>query len=106
MRCLGDARILVDHLRGIDGKRGGSQIEIPLEKANAARQPLDRLPVALDQAMTRLGEIRPRYLPEIVRRMRFLAGLTVEETADVLVCRTPPLSASGISPACGGVNWS
>jgi RNA polymerase sigma factor (TIGR02999 family) len=75
--------ILVDHLRKRQAaKRGGSQIEIPLEKVNAAQQPRCVDFLALDQAMTRLGEIRPRY-QEIVE-MRFLGGLTVEETADVL----------------------
>ena len=75
--------ILVDHLRRRRAaKRGGSQIEIALDDANPAAQPhwVDFL--ILDDAMTRLGEIGPRY-PRIVE-LRYLAGLTIEETAEVL----------------------
>jgi RNA polymerase sigma factor (TIGR02999 family) len=75
--------ILVDHLRRRRAaKRGGSQIEIALDDANPAAQPhwVDFL--ILDDSMTRLGEIGPRY-PRIVE-LRYLAGLTIEETAEVL----------------------
>lgn len=36
----------------------------------------------LDQALTRLGGIKPRYTR--IAEMRYLAGLTIEETAVAL----------------------
>ena len=75
--------ILVEHVRrGQTTKRGGSQIEIPLSEANAAEQPRCVDFPVLDQAMTRLDEIRLRY-QEIIE-LRFMAGLTIEETAELL----------------------
>ena len=75
--------ILVDHLRRRRAaKRGGSQIEIALDDADPAAQPHWVEFLILDDAMRRLGEIGPRY-PRIVE-LRYLAGLTIEETAEVL----------------------
>ena len=75
--------ILVDHLRRRRAaKRGGSQIEVALDDANPAVQPHCVDFLILDDAMTRLGEIGPRY-PRIAE-MRYMAGLTIEETAEVL----------------------
>lgn len=75
--------ILVDHLRRRRAaKRGGSQIEIALDDANPAVQPACVDFLILDDAMTRLGEIGARY-PRIVE-LRYIAGLTIEETAQVL----------------------
>jgi RNA polymerase sigma-70 factor (ECF subfamily) len=75
--------ILVDHLRRRRAaKRGGSQIEIALDDANPAVQPHCVDFLILDEAMTRLGEIGPRY-PRIAE-LRYMAGLTIEETAEVL----------------------
>jgi RNA polymerase sigma factor (TIGR02999 family) len=75
--------ILVDHLRRRRAaKRCGSRIEIALDDANPAIQTHAVDFLILDDAMTRLGEISPRY-PRIVE-LRYLAGLTIEETADVL----------------------
>jgi RNA polymerase sigma factor (TIGR02999 family) len=75
--------ILVDHLRRRKAaKRGGSRIEVPLEDANpsdSARQ-VDFL--ILDDAMTRLGEIKPRYTQ--IAELRYLAGLTIDEAAEAL----------------------
>ncbi len=75
--------ILVDHSRRRQAaKRGGSQIEIPLEDAKLHQPPrlIDFL--LLDDAMTRLGAIKPRY-SQIVE-LRYMAGLTIDETAEVL----------------------
>jgi len=75
--------VLVDHLRRRRAsKRGGSQVRVTL----AGVEPLAGAPVVdfliLDEAMTRLGEIKPRYA-QIVE-LRYLAGLTIEETASTL----------------------
>jgi len=74
--------ILVDHFRRqTASKRGGSQIHVPLEDSSAASgQNFDL--VILNDAVNRLGEIKPRYA-EIVE-LRFFAGLTTEESAEVL----------------------
>jgi len=75
--------ILVDHARRRQAaKRGGSQIEIPLEDANpsSGSQQVDFL--ILDEALTRLACLKPRYAQ--IAELRYLAGLTIEETAEVL----------------------
>ena len=75
--------ILVDHLRRRRAaKRGGSQIEVALDDANPAVQPHCVDFLILDDAMTRLEEIGPRY-PRIAE-LRYMAGFTIEETAEVL----------------------
>jgi len=87
--------ILVDHLRRRRAaKRGGSKVEIPLDDANPAAQPhwVDFL--VTDDAMTRLGEIGARY-PRIVE-LRYLAGLTIEESAEVL-----SISHATVERECG-----
>src|SRR6202008_216431 len=75
--------VLVDHLRRRRAaKRRGSRMDVGPDDANPAVQThwVDFL--ILDDAMTRLGEIGARY-PRIVE-LRYMAGLTIEETADVL----------------------
>jgi len=75
--------ILVDHLRRQQAlKRGGSRIKIELEDAGVAAASPEVDFLVLDDAMTRLGEIKPRYTKIV--ELRYLAGLTIEETADVL----------------------
>jgi RNA polymerase sigma factor (TIGR02999 family) len=75
--------ILVDRLRQRKAaKRGGSQIEVPLEDANPSDPPRSVDFLILDDAMTRLGEINPRYTQ--IAELRYLAGLTIDEAADVL----------------------
>jgi RNA polymerase sigma factor (TIGR02999 family) len=75
--------ILVDHLRRRRAaKRGGSQVEIALDDASPAGTAPCVDFLILDEAMKRLGEIGPRY-PQIVE-LRYLAGLTIQETAEVL----------------------
>jgi RNA polymerase sigma factor (TIGR02999 family) len=75
--------ILVDQLRRQQAlKRGGSQIALSLDDASASEQPrcLDFL--ILDEALTNLAEIKPRYTQ--IAELRYLAGLTIAETAEVL----------------------
>ena len=75
--------ILVDHLRRRQAvKRGGIQIEVPLEDARLRAWPRRVEFLMLDEAMTRLGKIKPRYMK--ITELRYLAGLTIEETAEAL----------------------
>jgi RNA polymerase sigma factor (TIGR02999 family) len=76
-------RILIDHARGhVREKRGGGQKMLALDKVLvfSAERSLEFL--RLDQSLHRLAELDPRQ-SKIVE-LRFFAGLTVEETAEVL----------------------
>lgn len=75
--------LLVDHARQKHAaKRGGGNFSISLGEADRiGKQPnLDLL--ALNEAMNELDAIKPRHCKII--EMRFFAGLTIEETAEVL----------------------
>jgi RNA polymerase sigma factor (TIGR02999 family) len=75
--------ILVDHLRRRRAdKRGGSDVRVTLDGIDATEgaSTLDFL--ILDETLTRLAAIKPRYA-QIVE-LRYLAGLTIEETASAL----------------------
>jgi len=75
--------ILVDQTRRRQSaKRGGSRIEIPLDDAYIPDRRRLADFVIIDEALTRLGTIKPRYA-QIVE-LRCLAGLTIEETAETL----------------------
>ena len=75
--------ILVDQLRRRQSaKRGGSRIEVALEDASPSEQPHCVEFLILDEAMTRLGKIEPRYTRIV--ELRYLAGLTIDETAGAL----------------------
>jgi RNA polymerase sigma factor (TIGR02999 family) len=75
--------ILVDHLRRSQAaRRGGCQIEVGLEDADPSVRARDVDFLMLDEAMTRLGQIKPRYMQ--IAELRYLAGLTIEEAAQVL----------------------
>ena len=76
-------RVLVDLFREqVSVKRGGGAQHVPLESDVAARDSHIVDLLALDAALTRLGALEPRKVQVI--ELRFFAGLTVEETADVL----------------------
>ena len=91
-RCRGEffalaSRIMRDMLVDICRrrravKRGGSKIEIPLDDVSPAQPSTVFEFLVLDDALTRLGSIKPRYSQII--EMRFLGGLTMQEVADVL----------------------
>lgn len=78
--------LLVDYARQARAaKRGGDNYSLSLSEADRFGHPnnsanLDLL--ALDEAMTELAAIKPRHCQII--EMRFFAGLTIEETAEVL----------------------
>jgi RNA polymerase sigma factor (TIGR02999 family) len=86
-------RILVDHARSHNLKRGAGIKHIALDEVAAV---VDRTAdvVALDDAMNALARIDPRKVQII--EMRFFGGLSVEETAEVLK----------VSPATVRRDWS
>jgi RNA polymerase sigma-70 factor, ECF subfamily len=75
-------RILVEHARRHNLKRGGGVQHVSLEEAAAvdSDRPMDL--VALDDAMNALARLDPRKVQVV--EMRFFGGLSVEETAEVL----------------------
>jgi RNA polymerase sigma-70 factor (ECF subfamily) len=87
-------RILVDHARRHNVKRGAGVQHVDLDEAAVvARDPTADL-VALDDAMTALASLDPRK-GQIIE-MRFFGGLSVEETAEAL----------DVSPATVRRDWS
>jgi RNA polymerase sigma factor (TIGR02999 family) len=87
-------RILVDYARrrGRD-KRGGGAVRVPLEAVPGVGGERDVDLVALDEALEELAELSPRQ--SRVVELRFFAGLTIDETAEVLE----------ISPATVKIDW-
>jgi RNA polymerase sigma-70 factor (ECF subfamily) len=76
-------RILIDHARShLREKRGGGQKTLALDEGLVFGPEQSMELVQLDRSLSRLAEIDPRQ-SKIVE-MRFFAGLTVEETAEVL----------------------
>ena len=75
-------RILVDHARRRNIKRGGNLQHVSLDEAAAVGgdRPVDL--VALNDAMNALAQLDPRKVQVV--EMRFFGGLSVEETAEVL----------------------
>ncbi|MGC2110320.1 MAG: sigma-70 family RNA polymerase sigma factor [Candidatus Korobacteraceae bacterium] len=78
-------RILVEHARRQNLKRGGGVQHISLDEAaqlggNLGEWSADL--VALDDAMNALARLDPRKVQVV--EMRFFGGLSVEETAEVL----------------------
>lgn len=87
-------RILVDHARARHAeKRGGGTAALTLNEAigNARRKSIEL--VALDDALQELARLDERQ-SQIVE-MRFFAGLSIDETAEVL----------GISKATANRDW-
>jgi RNA polymerase sigma-70 factor, ECF subfamily len=75
-------RILVDHARRHNLKRGGDVPHVSLEEAAVVGGGRAADLVALDDALTALGRLDPRKAQMV--EMRFFGGLSVEETAEVL----------------------
>jgi RNA polymerase sigma factor (TIGR02999 family) len=76
-------RVLVDYARRrVAKKRDGAREMIPLDTAVIAVDEQADMLVALDDALSRLGELDQRLVHVV--EMRFFAGLTEEETAEVL----------------------
>ncbi len=76
--------ILVDHARAKHRlKRGGVNSDLPLEEALlVAAGEMDFDLIALDEALTRLGEMDARQARIV--ELKFFADLTLQETADIL----------------------
>jgi RNA polymerase sigma factor (TIGR02999 family) len=87
-------RILVDHARRQNVKRGAGVPHVSLEEVAVVGgdRPADL--VALDDALNALARIDPRKVQII--EMRFFGGLSVEDTAEVL----------NVSPATVRRDWS
>jgi RNA polymerase sigma-70 factor, ECF subfamily len=75
-------RILVDHARGHNLKRGGGAQHVSLDEAAVVGGARAADLVALDDAMNALASFDPRKVQVV--EMRFFGGLSVEETAEVL----------------------
>jgi RNA polymerase sigma-70 factor (ECF subfamily) len=87
-------RILVDHARRHNLKRGGNLQHVPLEEIAVVDSERGADLVALDDAMTALARLDARKVQVV--EMRFFGGLSVEETAEVL----------NISPVTVMRDWS
>ena len=75
--------ILVDHARSQRAaKRGGGVAHVSLEEAFAAGAEKDADILAVDDALNALSKIDPQQARIV--ELRFFAGLSIEETADVL----------------------
>jgi RNA polymerase sigma factor (TIGR02999 family) len=75
-------RILVDHARKhVSLKRGGSFARISLEQAAVFSRERPRELIAVDELLTRLATLDPQG--SRIVELRFFAGLSLEETAEV-----------------------
>jgi RNA polymerase sigma factor (TIGR02999 family) len=75
-------RILVEHARRRNLKRGGGVQHVSLEEAAVVGGARSADLVALDDAMNALARFDPRKVRVV--EMRFFGGLSLEETAEVL----------------------
>jgi RNA polymerase sigma-70 factor, ECF subfamily len=87
-------RILVDHARSHNIKRGGNAHHVSLDDVAIVSGDRTGDLMALDDAMNALARLDPRKVQII--EMRFFGGLSVEETAEVLK----------VSPATVRRDWS
>jgi RNA polymerase sigma-70 factor, ECF subfamily len=75
-------RILVEHARRRNLKRGGGVPHVSLEETAIVDGDRDTDLMALDDAMVTLARVDPRKVQVV--ELRFFGGLSVEETAEVL----------------------
>ena len=76
-------RILIDHARARQAeKRGGGDVRLSLTDAGDLVAPRDEQLVELDAALRQLEELDPRSARVV--ELRFFAGLTEKEAAEVL----------------------
>ncbi len=76
-------RVLVDHARQHRAaKRAGSWCRVTLDEGVASHEPRDLDLVALEDALSELAALDPEKARMV--ELRFFAGLTLEEAADVL----------------------
>ena len=82
-------KILVDHARiATAAKRGGSTPNMPLDESLMISGESDTNLLLLDEALNKLADI-DSHAARIVE-LRYFAGLTIEETAEVL--KTSPMT--------------
>lgn len=80
-------RVLVEHARGrLYAKRGGAIQKVPIENIPAGDGQAGPDILALDDALQQLGALDPRKCRIV--ELRFIAGLSIEETARVLTIST------------------
>ena len=89
-------QILVEYARAHSAaKRGGvGACKVPLDAALEIQQKTDVDVIALDSALDRLSELDPQQ--SRIVELRFFAGLTIEDTSEVL----------GVSPATVKRDWT
>ncbi len=88
-------RILVERARRVAGpKRGGGRARMPLDEVDCAIDPATMSFLALDESLEAL-EAKDPQMAEVVK-LRYFAGLSVEETAQAL----------GLSPRTVKREWS
>jgi RNA polymerase sigma-70 factor (ECF subfamily) len=75
-------RILVEHARRRNLKRGGGIQHVSLEETAIVDGEWDKDLMALDDAMVTLARLDPRKVQVV--ELRFFGGLSVEEAAEVL----------------------
>jgi RNA polymerase sigma factor (TIGR02999 family) len=76
-------RILVEHARRrLAGRRGGALVAVPFDMVQLPAPATDQRLVALDAALTELGNIEPRLARVI--ECRFFLGMTEIDTAQAL----------------------
>ena len=76
-------QILIDHARARGGpKRGGGRKRVSLSVLELASEQRSAEILALDEALSRLEKVSPDVAAVV--RLRFYAGLTIEETAEAL----------------------
>jgi RNA polymerase sigma factor (TIGR02999 family) len=75
-------RILVEHARRRNQKRGGGVVHVSLDEAVVVGGDPGTDLVALDDAMNTLARFDPRKAQVV--EMRFFGGLSLEESAEVL----------------------
>ena len=85
-------RILVDYSRGHDAQKRGRDFEkVFLEEAESVSKGKTADVIQLDEALTRLADFDPQQAQLV--ELRFFGGLSVEEAAEVLGCRSDQKNA-------------
>lgn len=80
-------RILVEHARRRNQKRGGGVRRISLEQAPEPSCDRSRDVIALDEALTELSRVDPRKAQVV--ELRYFGGLSVRETGEALGISAP-----------------
>ena len=88
-------QILVEYARSHQAaKRGGGAYKVTLEEGLQAPQPVDVDVIMLDDALKQLASLDPQQ--SHIVELRFFAGLSIEDTSEVL----------GISPSTVSREWT